>query len=86
MIGAPRIAETWVLEGKVREIKGVRAPDVVPELKQVNAQESEALATAFLSDEFLSVQYERAAEKGKSSIARVFWTLKTTRPLWALFL
>ena len=44
--------------------------------------ESRQLADAFLAYKFLDAQYKFLKSKGKG-IAKVFWVLKTTRPLWS---
>lgn len=54
----------------------------VDEYKAVNAKESLDLANAFLSPAFLDGQYKFLKSKGKTTPATIFWTLKTTRPLW----
>ena len=49
-------------------------------------EESEALATAFLSAEFLDNQYKFLKSKGKDQAAMVFLVLKSLRPLWSMLL
>ena len=49
-------------------------------------EESRALADAFLATPFLNSQYEFLRKKGKIVPARLFWFLKTTRPLWSKLL
>jgi len=79
-------------EGWAREVEaGTRTRPIisegrVAELKRVNAEESEALATAFLSAEFLDNQYKFLKSKGKDQAAMVFLVLKSLRPLWSMLL
>ena len=53
------------------------------EYKQVNMEESRQLADAFLAYRFLDAQYNFLKSKGKGQLSKVFWVLKTTRPLWS---
>ena len=55
------------------------------EYKQVNLDESYQLADAFLSYKFLDAQYNFLKSKGKG-LAKTFWVLKTTRPLWGIMI
>jgi len=80
---AQEIAESWVKSGKVKAIPGGGSVD---EYKIVNAQESQDLADAFLSYKFLDAQYNFLLSKGKKSNARVFWWVKTLRPVWGRML
>jgi len=80
---AQEIAESWVKSGKKKSIPG---GGTVEEYKKVNAKESEDLADAFLSYKFLDAQYNFLMSKGKKSNARVFWWVKTLRPIWGRML
>ena len=77
---AVEVAQEWAAKGKRM------TPAEIDELKAVNARESEELATCFLSEPFLKGQYEFAKSKGKNDVARLFYTLRVTRPLWSLLL
>lgn len=77
------LGEKWAKEGKKKEIP---AGGTVQEYKAVNAKESQDLADAFLSYNFLNAQYEFLKSKGKSSQANVFMLIKTLRPLWSKLL
>ena len=77
------LGEKWAKEGKKKEIP---AGGTVQEYKAVNAKESQDLADAFLSYNFLNAQYEFLKSKGKSSEANVFMLIKTLRPLWSKLL
>jgi len=80
---AQALAEQWVAEGRKKTIPG--GGDVA-EYKAVNAQESIALADAFLSVPFLQAQSNFLKSKGKTQMAAVFWLVKTLRPLWSKLL
>jgi len=80
---AQEIAESWVEQGKKRQIP---AGGTVEEYKRVNYEESVQLADAFLSVPFLQAQYKFLKSKGKTSNAAVFWFIKSTRPLWSKLL
>lgn len=69
-----------------RQVKTWQMSDVRDELKAVNARESTALADAFLSADFINRQHKFLASKGKVKLARVFWWLGATRPLWSLLM
>jgi len=84
MQGVQRIAESWIQSGRVD--RWYQKEGLLEEYKKINAKESYALAEAFLSHKFLQAQYEFAKKKGKSDVARTFWIIKTTRPIWSKFL
>lgn len=77
---ATALAERWAAEGKVRDL--VANPAALAELRAVNAQESVALATAFLGEDFLRGQRDFLLSRKKDGPARVFSVLLATRPLW----
>ncbi len=83
MAKAQEIAEGWVTEGKARSY---RAGATKEELKAINARESVALATAFLSPPFLKGQLKFLVSKKKHAPALMFATLLATRPIWSLAL
>jgi enoyl-CoA hydratase/carnithine racemase len=83
---AQALAEDWVASGKPRQIKGESWEALAPELKAVNAAESHALATAFLSADFIEKQRSFLEGKGKTKQAKTFYWLGMTRPLWSLML
>eukprot|EP01135_Chromosphaera_perkinsii_P007534 Nk52_evm18s913 gene=Nk52_evmTU18s913 len=80
---ATKLAETFIKEGRVRNLV---KENRVEEYKQVNAEESKALADAFLAEPFLDAQYKFLSGKGKTQPAMLFWVLKATRPLWSKLL
>lgn len=80
---AQRIARQWVEAGAKRTF---RAGFTREELLAVNAEESQQVATAFLSPPFLMGQYRFLKRKKKYSLALMFLTLRLTRPAWALLL
>ena len=80
---AQSLGEEWVREGRRKQIP---AGGTVEEYKRVNAKESQDLADAFLSYNFLDAQYKFLKSKGKSSQATVFMILKSLRPLWSKLL
>jgi len=80
MIKSQELAEKWVSEGRQRTIPG---GGNVSEYKEINKQESHILADAFVSYRFLDAQYNFLKSKGKVQEARMFWILKTLRPLWS---
>jgi len=85
MVRAQEIGEEWVVSGRKRIIRG---GGEVEEYKQINAKESNDLADAFVSEEFLSTQLEFLKKKGKhrSLAGLVLWTMLVSRPVWVKFL
>ena len=81
MSKAQMVAEEWAIQGRKRTIPGGGDPR---EYHEVNDKESILLGDAFLSYKFLDAQYSFLKSKGKD--ARMFWFLKTTRPLWSKML
>ena len=77
------IAEQWVLEGRKRIIPGNQD---IEEYRIVNRQESRLVADGFLSFDFLNNQEQFLRSRGKLKQARVFWFLKSSRPLWSKML
>jgi enoyl-CoA hydratase/carnithine racemase len=77
---AQQVAEAWVAAGRTRGYRGGATAD---ELRRVNAQESIAVATAFLSPPFLRGQYAFLSSRGKRGPALMFWLLWRTHPLWS---
>lgn len=80
---------TAVAEGLIAEGGGARrhmGEADTAMLKAVNDRESQALADAFLSADFLRAQANFLSSKGKTGPALAFKTLVLTRPLWALLL
>ena len=80
---AQQLAETWISQGRKRTIPGNQD---VSEYKKVNRRESVQVADSFLSYNFLDNQVTFLRSKGKEREARVFWILKTLRPLWSKLL
>ncbi len=76
---AHKLAKKWVKAGRERTFK---AGMTVDELRKINARESQELAYAFLSPDFLRGQYEFLKKKGKRGPALVFKSLLLTHPLW----
>jgi len=83
MTRAQEVAEGWAKADKQKCIPG---GGTIEEYKKINARESEELADAFLSYKFLNGQYNFLMSKGKKSNARVFWWVKTLRPIWSKML
>ena len=83
MVEAQVLAENWISQGKKRTIPG--GQDVL-EYKAVNRRESVEVADAFLSYNFLDNQTKFLKSKGKLKEARIFWILKSLRPLWSKLL
>ena len=54
---------------------------LVGKLKEVNAEESQRLAEAFVGREFLEHQEQFAQERKKTSLAWMFWLAKYALPL-----
>lgn len=77
------MATSWVEQGKARTYRGDVEPD---ELKQINARESQALATAFLSPPFLKGQFDFLMSRQKYGPAAMFFLLWRTQPLWSMLL
>jgi enoyl-CoA hydratase/carnithine racemase len=80
---AQAIAEGWVAEGRSRTLRGQATAD---ELHAVNARESVQVADSFLSAPFLNGQFKFLWSRKKRGPALMFFALKTTRPVWSLFL
>lgn len=80
---AQALAEAWSEAEKPREF---RAGATRGELEYVNAQESERVADAFLSAEFLTGQYRFLRSRKKTVPALTFLALRLTRPAWSLLL
>ena len=55
-------------------------------LDEINAKESQQVATAFLSPPFLMGQFRFLWGKKKRRLALMFLALRLTRPAWALLL
>ena len=77
------IAEQWVLEGRKRIIPGNQN---IEEYRIVNREESRLVADGFLSFDFLNNQEQFLRSRGKLKQARIFWFLKSSRPLWSKLL
>ena len=77
------LATEWVEQGKERSYRGGAEPD---ELRRVNARESQALATAFLSPPFLEGQFNFLMSRKKYGPAAMFFLLWRTHPLWSMLL
>jgi len=77
---AQRIAAGWAAE---REGRQYRAGVTADELRATNAEESVALATAFLSPPFLMAQYRFLRSKKKWQPAAMFLGLRASHPLWS---
>jgi len=80
---AQRIALDWIAADASRSYRGGSTPD---ELKAVNAAESVALASAFLSAPFIANQFKFLWGKKKRGPALMFLFLWLSRPVWARFL
>ncbi len=80
---AQAIAESWIEKGRTRSYRGGMSQE---ELKRINAQESVAVATAFLSPPFLIGQFQFLWSKGKRGPAMMFLMLRVTQPIWGLML
>eukprot|EP00511_Aplanochytrium_stocchinoi_P003774 CAMPEP_0204822560 /NCGR_PEP_ID=MMETSP1346-20131115/756_1 /ASSEMBLY_ACC=CAM_ASM_000771 /TAXON_ID=215587 /ORGANISM="Aplanochytrium stocchinoi, Strain GSBS06" /LENGTH=203 /DNA_ID=CAMNT_0051948833 /DNA_START=464 /DNA_END=1075 /DNA_ORIENTATION=+ len=79
---AQKVAEQWVSTNKGKRMdENTRA-----EMRNVNAKESEQLASCFLDYPFLEGQYNFAVQKNKKQVANLFWFLKTFRPVWSKLL
>lgn len=83
MAEAQRIARSWIVDGVGREYPAGMTRE---QLRAINARESKALATAFLSEPFLRGQFRFLWGKKKYQPALMFLTLWRTRPLWSLLL
>jgi peroxisomal 3,2-trans-enoyl-CoA isomerase len=80
---AQRIAEEWAEAGAQRSYRGGATRE---ELKAVNAEESQQVATAFLGSTFLRGQFRFLWGKKKRGPALMFLVLRLTRPAWSLLL
>jgi len=80
---AQRIAQEWVTSGAKRSFRGGSGRD---ELKIVNANESKALADAFLSAAFIKAQVRFLWSKKKWGPATTFFLMLISRPLWSRLL
>lgn len=80
---AQKLGERWVSEGRKRSLRGGFEAS---EARAVNARESVAVATAFLSKPFLEGQYRFLRSKKKRQPAAMFWVLWRTQRLWSKLL
>ncbi|MEL6546750.1 MAG: enoyl-CoA hydratase/isomerase family protein [Myxococcota bacterium] len=80
---AQTLGEQWANEGRTRVYRGETTRD---SLEDTNAQESERVADAFLSSDFLMGQYRFMRSRKKTVPAFTFLALRLTRPAWALLL
>lgn len=80
---AKATAREWIAAGRGRTFRGGFSRE---ELKQVNAEESQALASAFLHPRFLSGRFKFFWRKKKRSTALMFLALWLTSPAWRLLL
>lgn len=77
---AQALAEAWIAEGRTRTYRGGFSLET---LLSVNAEESVAVADAFLSRPFLRGQARFLWKKRKRAPALVFATLWITQPAWS---
>jgi enoyl-CoA hydratase/carnithine racemase len=80
---ADRIARDWIARGATRSFRGGSGRD---ELKAVNASESVALGSAFLSSPFIKAQLKFLWQKKKWWPAGFFAAMLITRPFWSRLL
>lgn len=80
---AHKLAKTWIKKGRERTYPAGATRE---QLKAINAQESQALATAFLSPPFLQGQFNFLMSRKKYGPAAMFLVLLKTRPIWSLLL
>eukprot|EP00090_Calanus_glacialis_P033520 TRINITY_DN55711_c0_g1_i1.p1 TRINITY_DN55711_c0_g1~~TRINITY_DN55711_c0_g1_i1.p1 ORF type:complete len:273 (-),score=80.12 TRINITY_DN55711_c0_g1_i1:58-795(-) len=85
LVRAQELGEEWARSGRGRIIRG---GGDVEEYKKINARESNDLAEAFVSEEFLRTQLQFLRKKGKhlSIPGAVLWLMLVTRPAWAKLL
>jgi len=85
LVKAQDLGEIWAREGKERCIRGGGS---VEEYKKINAEESAALAQAFVSEKFIRTQLEMLKKRGKSwsGTAVMMWLMLKTRFIWIKFL
>eukprot|EP00092_Neocalanus_flemingeri_P108664 GFUD01139560.1.p1 GENE.GFUD01139560.1~~GFUD01139560.1.p1 ORF type:complete len:300 (+),score=84.96 GFUD01139560.1:150-1049(+) len=81
LVRAQELGEEWIRSGRERSIRG---GGNVEEYKQINAKESNDLAEAFVSAEFLSTQLQFLKKKGKhrSLAGFILWAMLVSRPVW----
>ena len=80
---AQEVAEAWISEGKIRSYKAGATRE---KLKAVNAEESVALASSFLSPAFLDAQFKFLWSRNKTGPALMFLSLRLTYPIWSQLL
>ena len=76
-----QFAEQWLEEGRGK----AKSPEMLKEMKAVNAVESVQMADAFMDVPFLEGQRKFLASRGKTQLATMFAVVKATRPLWIRF-
>jgi peroxisomal 3,2-trans-enoyl-CoA isomerase len=87
MDACEKLATKWIEAGKLRSFGSTEAtPQMITELKHVNANESIELADAFLSANFLQRQSDFLASQKKTGPAMALSVLCKTRPLWGMLL
>merc|ERR1712130_289999 len=81
---AQELGEQWIREDRPRILRG---GSTVEELKAVNAEESAALAQAFVSNAFLEAQLAGLKRKGRENTlaGRILRVMILTRPVWIKF-
>jgi len=81
---AQELGEQWIREDRPRILRG---GSTVEELKAVNAEESAALAQAFVSEAFLEAQLAGLKRKGRENTVagRILRAMILTRPVWIKF-
>jgi peroxisomal 3,2-trans-enoyl-CoA isomerase len=75
---AQALAEQWICEGRPRAIACE-----LEKLRAVNAEESRAIAQAFVAPPFLTAMHLAAKARNKTQLAAVFWALLNTQPIWS---
>ncbi|MEX1365904.1 MAG: enoyl-CoA hydratase/isomerase family protein [Nannocystaceae bacterium] len=83
MAQAQAMARAWIAEGVEREYPAGMSRE---DLREINARESKALATAFLSPPFLRGQFQFLWGKKKYQPALMFLALWRSQPLWGRLL
>lgn len=74
------VRERIAAGGRRRYGEGGREP--IEALRRTNAEESAALANAFVSPPFLRAMNVFNVKRKKPTISRFFWLLEMTLPLW----
>jgi enoyl-CoA hydratase/carnithine racemase len=80
MARAHTLAEEWITAGRQRV--SITNGDVA-KLKEINRKESEDLANALISADFVRAQSMAAQKRGQVGLSWILWLVEKSQPLWS---